>query len=70
MQVLKFIRADLQQERRERLADMENLRVLTDQNAMQTAAMIQCITNQLPGAAAEQDERPPRKVTARDRTEQ
>lgn len=69
MQVLKFIRADLQQERRERLADMEKLRVLTDQYAMQTTAMIEFLAKNLPGKPTE-DERPPRKVTARDTTAQ
>lgn len=68
MQVLKFIRADLQQERRERLADMEKLRVLTDQYATQTSAMIGYITKYLPGITAEEDKQPPRKVTVRDTT--
>lgn len=63
MQVLKFIRADIQQERRARLADMDKLRTFTQQYAQQTTAMMNFIQT-LPGVPNEADP-PPRKITPR-----
>lgn len=64
MQILKFIRADLQQERRERQTDIERLRTLSDSYASETKAMLQLITSKLPGLPNEV-EPPPRKVAPR-----
>lgn len=61
MEILKFIRADIQQERRARMADMDKLRTFTEKYAEQTTAMMNYLQT-LPGPPNEGDE-PPRKIT-------
>lgn len=63
MEILKFIRADIQQERRARMDDMNKLRTFTEQYAQQTASIMNYLRT-LPGVP-NVDDQPPRKITPR-----
>lgn len=61
LQALKYVRADVQQERRARLTDIEKLKSTIDSFSQQASSMMRYIES-LPTS---QEDPPPRKVTAR-----